>query len=94
MAGSDYDDMTWIVCDCHGDALAVWHDPDDDLTWIEFWTSGTGAPKWGWRQRLRFAWLWLRGKPETMWGVVLKTSEAERLAAILLAHPNLKAGVD
>lgn len=54
---------SWHTCACHTEALRVtWWD-DDPLLYLSMWREGFYAGAMPWRQRLRFAWAALHGKP-------------------------------
>lgn len=77
---------TVIWCDCGTDAIIVEHLPEfGDAVELAMWSKGVRGDSrnhFGWRQRLRGAQQWLRGRPYTD-VVLLDPLEAERLRQAL-----------
>jgi hypothetical protein len=75
-----------VWCDCGTDAVGVLYFDDDgfmdDVVELTFWRN-TSDGRYGWRHRIRQAWKWLRGDPESPAAVVLTHAEARRLRAAL-----------
>jgi len=81
--------LTFIQCECGGHAVSVegWEDDevDGDVV-LEVWNNAPdNGARWGMRHRIRRALEWLHGTPASTSDVILRPSEARRLAELLMS---------
>ena len=75
-----------IMCDCHGEAIQVEYEKEDDQFYFSLWHQGFDNNHLSWWQRLRWTWRILTtGNPWTDL-VILSPEKAKKIRNFIVQH--------
>ena len=74
---------TFIHCSCHGEAMGIDYDPEDNLYYFSYWAPGLSNRKLGWKEKLRYCWQVIRKGKAFEDELILTQSGVDTLVAFL-----------